>query len=74
MHVWLIIRIDYDSLENHDPVTERVLGYVGTHELAQAAMAALDRESKKYEGGPLPGMGRPEYPKFRADRVPELVT
>lgn len=68
--VYLVWRIDYDSLENRDWNPEELVGYALTEEAADTAIAALDLAPKIDGYDPLSRPGK--YPKFYRQRVGHL--
>ncbi len=65
--IYLIRRTDFDALENHLPLTAKIVGYCDTREQAQQKVEEMFGQSKKYEG-----YDRRIYPEFWIVEVSRL--
>lgn len=61
--IYLIIRKDFDNLENHDAERYDILGYAETLEHATAIVKALEISEPKYKGWDF-GFTNRLYPQF----------
>ena len=66
--IYLIIRTDFDDLENHDPIRQKTLGYAESAEHATAILKALESSEPKYKGWDFSWTNR-EYPRFSIKEV-----
>lgn len=57
--IYLIIKHDFDNLENHQPHYEEILGYAETLSGATASVKTLEITTPKYKG-----WDKETYPKF----------
>ncbi len=72
MVIFLVMRQDYDSLENRDPWgCPKIVGYRSTRAGADSAVRVLDAASPKYPGHKIGG-GKVDYPIFSVQQV-ELI-
>ena len=67
--IYLIKRIDFDNLENHEPEYEKILGYYKTETEAFNYVSKLAIDTPKYKS-----YYGTEYPIFSIIEVQELTT
>lgn len=71
--ILLIYRTDFDGMENREPITRRVLGYVTSSLAALDAIQGLIEKTPRYEGHEGGWGGEKcSYPIFTAISVEEL--
>lgn len=65
VEIFVIIRKDFDNLENHNPITETIYGYVTNEIKAQSIVDSLNKQST------YTGWDNMMYPIFRYVKVEE---